>query len=288
VPNASSRLWHAVEVVADAELADAVGAFLLERGAPGLQTEERGDAVAVTAHFEAPLVENDLEEFFDELADIFPDAARPTARYSTIEETQWAENWKTHFPPLAIGERLFVHPPWVTEVPAGRVAVELDPGMAFGTGQHGSTRGCLAALEALVTPAAAPRLLDLGTGSGILAIAAVKLGARAALAVDIDPLACEIAAVNAAANGVAAHIEVAPRLAAPRGDFDIVVANLFSGMLIGYAADIARRLSPGGHAIGAGLLSAEAQDVAAAWAEAGMEKVREYEIEGWTTLVFRN
>lgn len=283
---APPRIWHAIEIVADADLADAVGAFLLERGAPGLQTEDRGAGVAVIAHFDRPCIADDLDRFFDHLNASFPGSGRPSARCFEVEEAAWGENWKAHFPPLAIGTRLFVHPPWIADVPAGRIGIELDPGMAFGTGQHGSTHGCLAALDDLVKPAAATRVLDLGTGSGILAIAAVKLGARSALAVDIDPLACEIAAVNAATNGVAAKIEIATTLDESRREFDIVVANLFSGMLIGFANDIASRLRDGGHAIGAGLETAEADGVIEAWTAAGMDMQRRYDVEGWTTIVF--
>ena len=281
------RVWHAVEVECDADQADAIGSFLLDRGAPGLQTEERAGRVFVTGHFADAGVERAVDAYLEQILDSAATARRPVVRATQIEDADWAENWKAHFPPLAIGARVFVHPPWVSEIPAGRVGIELDPGMAFGTGHHGSTQGCLAALDALVTAAQAPRLLDIGTGSGVLAIAAIKLGARSALAVDIDPLACEIAADNARRNGVAGCVEVANRLAADRADFDIVVANIFSGMLIGLARDIARRLRPGAHAVGAGLETADAAAVGEAWTAAGLTHVRDYEVDGWTTLVFR-
>ncbi len=281
------RIWHSVTVAAQAEIADAVGSFLLDRGAPGLQTEERGDEVVVTGHFENPGIETAVEEFLDRLLEIFPTARRPVIRSSAIEEADWAESWKDHFPPLAIGARVFVHPPWLDAVPPGRVGIELDPGMAFGTGHHGSTQGCLTALDALVSPERAPRVLDLGTGSGVLAIAAVKLGARSALAVDIDADACDIAAANVRGNSVVEAVEITTLLDPGQTGFDIIVANIFSGMLIGFANDIVRRLNPGGYAIGAGLETAEAPAVIDAWTASGMTRVHEYEIDGWTTLVFR-
>lgn len=281
-----AKTWYAIEVECDPLLADAVGSFLLDRGAPGLQTEERGDRVLITGHFEEAIA-GEVEGFLDLLPEVLPGSARPVLRCSAIEETDWSETWKEHFAPLSIGDRLFVHPPWVNEVPAGRIGVVLDPGMAFGTGHHGSTRGCLAALDAVVRPEQAPRVLDLGTGSGVLAIAAALLGAGSALAVDIDPDACEIAVANTRANRVTERVEVSVRLDRDRTGFDIVVANIFSGMLIGFANDIARRLAPGGYAIGSGLETHDAPAVAEAWSAAGLTPHHEYQVEGWSTLVFR-
>ncbi len=282
-----AKTWYSIEIECDPALADAVGSYLLDRGAPGLQTEERGPRTAVTGHFEDSKVAGEVEAFLDLLPELMPGSERPVMSHSSIEEANWAENWKDHFPPLEIGSRVFVHPPWVCDIPDGRVGIELDPGMAFGTGHHGSTRGCLAALDALVRPGTTRGILDLGTGSGVLAIAAIKLGASAALAIDIDPEACEIAAANTRANRVAEQIEVSPHLDPGRTGFDLIVANIFSGMLIGFANDIARRLEPGGHAIGAGLETPEASDVIEAWTNAGMQSVHEYQVEGWSTLVFR-
>lgn len=282
--NHGGRIWYAVTVEIESEFADAVGSFLLDRGAPGLEIDERGATVAVTGHFTDPEVTAAVEEYAAAIAG----AGQASVRNAVMAETDWEQSWKAHFPPLAIGARVFVHPPWVSAIPAGRVGIELDPGMAFGTGHHGSTQGCLAALDDLVTAAAAQRVLDLGTGSGVLAIAAIKLGAASALAVDIDPLACEIAADNARRNGVGNAIEVAGRLRGNDTGFDIAVVNILSGMLIALSNDIARRLRPGGYAIGSGLESAEAEAVCAAWSAAGMAFDRDYEFDGWRTLVFRS
>jgi len=282
-----ARVWWSVRVESEIELADSIGSFLLDGGAPGLQTEESNALAAVTAHFDSDAIAGRLDTFLDELGEFFPGSARPTLSIERIEESDWAENWKDHFPPQTIGARLYVHPPWIDETPSGRTAVVVDPGMAFGTGHHASTRGCLTALDSIVIADGGQRVLDLGTGSGVLAIAAIKLGAASALAVDIDREACAIAAANAAANRVADAIEVCRRLDAARVGFDIVVANIFSGMLIGFANDIARRLRPGGIAIGSGLETTEADGVAEAWTATGMEPAQSIHIDGWSTLVFR-
>ncbi len=281
------RVWQALCIDVETDLADAVGSFLLDAGAPGLETTDTDSGVRITAHFADTSITDHIEDFFDQLAHGFPGSRRPSYHFAAIEETDWSETWKEHFPPLPVGHRLFVYPPWVNDVPPGRVGIELDPGMAFGTGHHASTRGCLTALDEIIDPAKQPKVLDLGTGSGILAIAAIKLGANSALAVDIDTDACEIARANARANRVDQSIEVSSRLDPDRVRFDVVVANIFSGMLIGFANDIARRLEPGGIAIGSGLETTEATGVAQAWTAATMTEIKQIEIDGWTTLVFR-
>jgi ribosomal protein L11 methyltransferase len=278
--------WTAVTVIAAPPLAEAIESFLLDHGAPGLETEERGDATRITAHFaeSPPLAE--LERYFDRLAELQPTLPRPRVETGTVTDCGWAENWKAHFPPLAIGDRLFVHPPWIREVPGGRLSIVLDPGMAFGTGHHASTRGCLVLLEAALRARPAARVLDLGTGSGILAIAARKLGAGEIWAIDIDPDACAVAAENAAVNDVRG-LHIATDLAAAGGPFDVVLANLFAAQLVAFAPTIAGRLAPGGAAIGAGILAAEADAVAAAWAAAGLVADDEWRDEGWVALAYR-
>lgn len=282
----SARTWHRLTVRAPGQLADAIGARLLDLGAPGLETREDGDGVVVTAHFADRPRAAALEELFDDLADLFPGTARPTCESAEIADTDWAENWKEHFPPLAVGERLFIHPPWVKDLPADRIPIVIDPGMAFGTGHHASTRGCLVLLQRLAQTDPPARVLDIGTGSGILAIAAVKLGARSVLATDIDPLACAIAGENCAANRVAAHIEVRVGSAPTAATFDLVLANLLAGDLIRLAGDIAALLSPHGIAVGSGLTEDEAGGVCDAWRTAGLHPRDRHSEEGWVTLAF--
>jgi ribosomal protein L11 methyltransferase len=279
--------WTAVTITAVPDLAEPLASFLVDRGAPGWQSEEAGERVRIIAHFatDAPLVE--LDAYLVVLRELFPAAPRPEVAVDTITDQGWAESWKAHFPPLAIGERLFVHPPWVDAVPAGRVGVVLHPGMAFGTGHHASTRGCLVLLEPALRAAPRARVLDLGTGSGILAIAAAKLGAGEVWGVDIDPDACAIAEENAARNGLGDAIRLAPDLAAVPGAFDVVLANLLAGALIDAAAAIAARVRPGGTVIGAGLLRDEAPAVRGAWRMVGLVDDGEHAEEEWVALAAR-
>jgi ribosomal protein L11 methyltransferase len=279
--------WTVVTVTAAPALAEALESFLLDRGAPGLQTEDIAGNVRITAHFADPFARDELDAYIATLLELSPGVARPAVALGTATDDGWAENWKEHFPPLPIGERLFVHPPWVDAIPFGRIGIELDPGMAFGTGHHASTRGCLLLLEEALRAVPSARVLDLGTGSGILAIAAAKLGAAEVWGVDIDTDACAVAIENVAVNRVGDRVRITPDLAAVAGQFDIVVANLLAGLLVDYAAEIAARVQRGGRAIGAGVLCEEAPQVRAAWRRAGLADDGEQIDDGWIALAAR-
>jgi ribosomal protein L11 methyltransferase len=278
--------WTAVEVIADAKLAEALESFLLDHGAPGLQSETVADGVRIVAHFADGPPLRELDVFVDSLRELLPGTARPRISVEPVTDDGWAENWKAHFPPLSIGERLYVRPPWVAAA-SGRVDIVLDPGMAFGTGHHSSTRGCLVLLERALAEHAGARVLDLGTGSGILAIAALKLGAGETWAVDIDTDACAVARDNAAVNQVGDALRVSDNLDAVPGAFDIVVANLLANLLVDFAATLSERLHPGGLVIGAGLLRDDAPAVRRAWRAAGLVDAGQQSDDEWMALAAR-
>ncbi len=175
---------------------------------------------------------------------------------STVAQQDWAEGWKQHFSASRFGRRLIVKPTW-EELPvaADDVVVSLDPGMAFGTGSHETTRLCLQALAELYDAAPRARLLDVGTGSGILAIAAVRLGATTVVANDIDPEACVVARENAGLNGVADQIDItdAP-LEALTGTYDVVIANILAEENVRLAPHLLAHLAPGGSLLLSGIL----------------------------------
>ena len=205
-----------------------------------------------------------------------------------VHEEDWAEAWKAYFPVLRVGRRLVIRPTWRRHRhEPGDVVVALDPGMAFGTGLHPTTRLCLAALEE-VTDAGGivrTRVLDVGCGSGILAIAAVKLGASDALGVDTDPIAVESTLANARRNRlvrrVRAHVGTLPT-AEPA--FDVVLANLIAGVLVPLAPALRDELRPGGRLIASGIFVDREQEVRAAFQAVGLT-VRERWAEGdWVAL----
>lgn len=182
-----------------------------------------------------------------------------------VHERDWADAWKAHFPVLRIGERIVVRPTWRRHRRApGDVVLALDPGMAFGTGLHPTTRLCLAGLEALAArgvlaagAAGGPATVaDVGAGSGILGLAALKLGAGRVLAVDIDPVAVEASAANARRNGVARRLR-AREGSAPTGEgpFDVVLANLVASLLVALADGLVADVRPGGVLLASGIFA---------------------------------
>jgi ribosomal protein L11 methyltransferase len=209
-------------------------------------------------------------------------------RIRLIDEADWADAWKAYFPVMRVGRRLVIRPTWRRhDREPDDVVVALDPGMAFGTGLHPTTRLCLAALEAVADRGrlADARVLDVGCGSGILAIAAVRLGARRALGVDTDPIAIEATTANARRNRLVRRIDA--RLGSlPTGEppFDVVVANLIAGVLVSLAPALHDELRPGGVLVASGIFIDREGDVRAAFEMAGLV-VDERRVEGeWVAL----
>jgi ribosomal protein L11 methyltransferase len=215
---------------------------------------------------------------------------RPIGELTTrvVREADWAEAWKAHFPVLRVGRRLVIRPTWRRHRRSpDDVVLALDPGMAFGTGLHPTTRLCLAALESLADRGAVSgaRVLDVGCGSGILAIAAVRLGAASALGVDTDPIAVEATTANAARNRIARRIR-AGEGTLPTGEppFDVVLANLIAGVLVPLAPLLATEHRPGGTLLASGIFVDREAEVRAAFEAAGLH-VRERSEEGeWVAL----
>jgi ribosomal protein L11 methyltransferase len=225
-----------------------------------------------------------LEQALWHLAAIWP-MSEPTVR--EVREEDWANAWKEHFFAHRVGERLVIKPSWREfEGGPGDLVVTLDPGMAFGTGLHPSTRLCLLALERAVR--AGDRVLDVGTGSGILALAAARLGAERVLAVDLDEVAVEAARANAEANGLTASVEVARGSveAAPAGQtYDLVLANIIARVIIELAPALAARVRPGGRLVASGILALRRDEVAAALAAAGLTVEETLEEADWVALL---
>lgn len=202
----------------------------------------------------------------------------------------WQERWKTHFPPLPVGQRLLILPPWeIRPAHSKREVIEINPSMAFGTGHHATTHTCLEALEALCDTYGPPtQALDLGTGSGILAIALAKLGTPSVWATDTDPTAREEAQKNALVNGVATavHIRAASLNELP-SPFQLVVANLFASMLIALCPALTQILMRSGHAILSGIQSGQAESVLEAFSAPDWALVEHRSKDVWATLVLR-
>lgn len=206
-------------------------------------------------------------------------------RVRRVDDADWTDAWRTHYVPQRVG-RVVIVPSWLPEerIGPGEVSVTLDPGMAFGTGLHPTTRGSLELLSALDSMPAS--VLDLGSGSGILAIAALRLGATRAVAVDTDPLAVEATAANAERNGVGDALTVRRGSVEAVGDarFDLVLANLVAAIHVELAGRYPALLAPDGQLILSGIIDARAAEVESALAEAGLRLTERRDDGEWASL----
>ncbi len=211
---------------------------------------------------------------------------------SVVNEEDWANAWKDYFHVTHIGKRIVIRPSWREYEPkSGEVMLTLDPGMAFGTGLHPTTRMCLELLEQRMQPAT--RVLDVGTGSGILTLAAAKMGAASVYAIDNSSVAVESAIANAAMNDLTDRVQVvlgvldemeAARMA---GQYDLVLANIIAHIIGSIAPQLAQVLAPEGLLIVSGIIEARRQDAEGPLLAAGLELVEECHIDDWFALVFR-
>ncbi len=277
--------WAEIQIDTNADAVDAVGAALYAAGCGGFEVRETAAPPAVAGYLPVDdRLEGRLEALQDALAKlpefgVIGAGTELTLRY--VEEADWATAWKAYYKPMRIGKHLVVTPPWETpELGSDDLAIVVDPGMAFGTGSHPTTQLCLIALEEYVKPGMA--VADVGTGSGILAIAAAKLGAATVSANDNDPLAVKIAAENAAVNGV--MVAVAETL--PPDPYAVVVANILADVIIGMAGQLAAWTIPSGTLIASGIIDTREADVRQAVEAAGFTSKDTRHQGEWVALVF--
>lgn len=229
-----------------------------------------------------------LEESLWHLGQLLP---LPAPSYKAIANTNWSEAWKSNFKPIRIGRRLIVVPAWIDQpLEAGDVPIILDPGMAFGTGTHPTTQLCLAAVERHLQPGQA--VIDLGTGSGILAIAAAKLGSGPVSAYDIDGEAVRVAGENAAVNGVAGQLHIArgslAELRAAGQQAPLVLANILARVLVDlFDQGLADLVAPGGLIVLSGILDTQAFEVRGALQRYGLTLAAQEQIEDWVAIIAR-
>ena len=211
-----------------------------------------------------------------------------------LRDEDWENNWKQYYKPMEIGQRLLVIPQWEQVDPGQRVPLILDPGLTFGTGSHATTRLCLTALEKTV--AQGDRVLDLGCGSGILSIAALRLDASQALAVDIDDKCLDVAYENAALNGIGKDrytVRVGDVLSDGslrrelEGGYDIVVANIVADVIIALAPLVPAMLRPGGTFLCSGIIDDRAEEVRSALEAAGWTVLETQSADGWFAYTCR-
>lgn len=312
-----SGTWLELSVTADHEAVEAVSEILARAAPGGTSVEPAFELVddglgarvdlarpaLVRAHLpvrDPAAARSATREAENALGHLQAFGLRPIGalRARLVREADWANTWKAHFPVLRVGRRIVIRPSWRRyRRQPDDVVITLDPGMAFGTGLHPTTRLCLAAIEAIADGgrlAAAPqdraagrgvRVLDVGCGSGILSIAAARLGAASVLAVDTDPIAVDATRANARRNRLTRRIR-AREGSAPSGEgpFDLVLANLIASLLITLADGLVTDLRPGGALVASGIFADREADVVVAFDARGLSVVRRWTEGDWVAL----
>jgi ribosomal protein L11 methyltransferase len=299
--------WIMIELSVPGSAVDLVCALLAELGCQGTLVEERkldtfvvpqseldpAAAYRLKAYFAEPENAQTLPEKLAMTLQQVPELASFDLQLSRAQEVRmedWSENWKQHFSSIKIGSRLVIRPSWEAYQPAtGEVMIEIDPGMAFGTGGHGTTLLCLEVIaELLERPDPPQSLLDVGTGSGILSLGAAALGCRTILANDIDPDACRVARENAEKNGFSATIPItsAP-LEALDGRFDLVVANILAEENLRLKQEFLNHLQPGGWLVLSGILQEKEALVREGFSSLPLRPLPTRTQDEWVCLIYQ-
>jgi ribosomal protein L11 methyltransferase len=301
--------WKSFTVETRQEAVDALSHFFRGRGSLGMAYDERrfgpdGDpadplpppeeVTKLTAYFPWDADLHDLKkaflEFLPVLAESFGKDPGSFVSAAEISDFGWAEKWKEFFLPRKVGRRLVVRPSWEPyEATDGEVVLTIDPGQAFGTGTHETTRLCLQYIEDVFDTVPPPRrVLDVGTGTGILGIAAARLGAACVLGIDTDPKAVEVAEENARINGVADRFAATfSPLSTAEGTYDLVLANILAEILIDLKGEILSRCAVGGTLIFSGILDEKSGWVEEEYRSEGVRLIERITDGQWAALLLR-
>jgi ribosomal protein L11 methyltransferase len=284
--------WLQLSLKAPPPALDAVANFLIERGSPGVVLARNEVRAFFVRSPRTAALQREIRRFLRDLRKIYPGFEDQPLVWKVLQEKNWANSWRRFFSPIKVGRRLWITPPWVTPPKTRRRhVITIEPGMAFGTGTHATTRGCLEFLEQLVPRFDVGELsaLDVGTGSGILAIALAKLGASNVVALDNDPVALKIARANVRVNDVERKIHAArTKLEDLDERFGVVVANLTAETILDLTGPLAERVAPGGYLVLSGILDCQASDVARRFAAARFTLLRQSRDKEWVTLLLKN
>lgn len=298
--------WLEVSFVVDGEMAEALadllsryveGGVVVESGIRFSSIDDEGTAGGPVRVFGYIPVDEKLESVRQKLENglwhLGQISPLPMAQYRPIEDQDWMTSWKKHYHPIPIGKKLLILPAWIKQEDMDRIAVKIDPSMAFGTGTHPTTQLCLEMVEEYCTPGV--EVIDVGCGSGILSIAAIKLGAKRALAVDIDPLSVKATRENAEANGVADGIEIGEGSVKEVLEVQysiqtapVVLANILAPVIIRlFEAGLYRLMTPEGIIILSGILEEQECKVLEAAGSHGLRLINKKQMGDWVSLALK-
>jgi ribosomal protein L11 methyltransferase len=282
-----------VSVQADGEAAEAISELFNRLGRGGAVIEEsplpEPRNIVVRTYLlcddEIDANRRAIEEGLWHLGQLYP---IPPAEFRDLKDDDWANAWKSFHPVQHVGPRIVLKPTWREYAPQPHeLMIELDPGMAFGTGQHPSTRFCLLAVERLMQPGW--RVLDVGTGSGILAILAAKLGAGEVVACDVDPVAVRVSRENVALNGLSDRVSLLIGSVDTRdfgsGVWDLILMNILAPVIVELLPFARPLLRPGGRIVLSGLIATQTDEVRAKMAEVGLAVVEQAQDGDWLMLI---
>lgn len=299
-PEKAAQPWLRLSITADAAMTETIAAFLSSftggsEEIPGTDPAELRETIVgylrITPQVSSQLRE--VEEFLESLSSFFPKNSQPVMETETIQDQDWNKAWKERFKPFPITPHLVIKPSWEKySAKAGEKIMEMDPGLAFGTGHHASTRLALLFAEHLFYNSAPPprSVLDVGTGTGILAMAAALFGAEKILATDNDPEAITVAGENVLRNRLQAQVTVSGAdLIDIQEKFDLIFANIIHDTLLEIAPALHARLAPGGRLILAGILTGEqTEDIRSAYEGFGLLHQATKAEGEWSSLLFLN
>lgn len=298
--------WLEVSMSVDGEAAEATAELLQRYGYQGVAIEQEGIMPEAWTEDEVPAparltiraylpVDSELEDkkarletALGHMSLMYP---MPTPSYKRVADADWAEAWKAHYHPVRLGRHILIRPLWIqVKALPDDVVIALDPGMAFGTGTHPTTHLCLEALEDLTPPGG--EVLDLGCGSGILAIAAARFGAANVLAVDNDPIAVEATEENKEVNGVSekirAEVGSLDTVVASGVQFDLVAANLIARVILAMSEQgLGKVVKPGGVAVFSGIIQEQVPDIEAALRKTGLDPYKQRVMGDWVAIEAR-
>lgn len=283
--------WLQLSLRTDPSVLDAVSNFLIERGSPGVVIKKNEVQAYFACAGDSGAIRRDVQRFLRGMRSVCPEVGAVPVRWRVLKDRNWNRSWRRFFSPQRVGQAFLVAPPWATPPRLHRRhLITIEPGMAFGTGTHATTRGCMAFIARATRALRGKRItaLDVGTGSGILAIALAKLGALKVWALDNDPIALSVARENIQRNSVAerVHLSRSP-LNRVRKLFPLVVANLTAGTILSLAAPLAKRVSPKGFLILSGILQPQAKDVLPYFRSHGFRLLRQKREKEWVTLLLK-